>query len=244
MRQIILDTETTGIDPASGHRLIELGCLEIENRRQTGRNLHLYFNPERLIDIDAIKVHGITNERVAHEPLFGTKVDNVLEYLTGAELIIHNAAFDVGFLDAELTRTGRPERIAAICRVTDTLAMARKMFPGQKASLDALCKRFTIDNSGRVFHGALLDAQLLAEVYLQMTGGQSALGLGENAHGAGLERLAIDNPLMARLAGFAASPLPVPRASILAREAHFARRSYIMKKSGKTFVQALDWDDA
>ncbi|HLU62061.1 MAG TPA: DNA polymerase III subunit epsilon [Gammaproteobacteria bacterium] len=176
MRQIVLDTETTGLEPAEGHRIIEIGCVEIVNRRLTGDDRRWYLNPDRDIDEGAVEVHGITSDFLADKPRFRDIVDEFLEYIRGAELVIHNAPFDVGFLNHELeVHLGRSERVDVICGVLDTLQMARRMYPGQRASLDALCKRFEIDNSRREYHGALLDAQLLAEVYLAMTGGQAAL---------------------------------------------------------------------
>ena len=182
MRQIILDTETTGLDAAQDHRIIEIGCLELISRRPTGRYFHQYLNPERDIDEGALAVHGITRTRLETEPKFAQIAAQLIEFLKGAELIIHNAAFDVAFLDAEFARLpGEPVTIAALCTVVDSLALARQMHPGQRNGLDALCKRYNIDNSGRQLHGALLDAQLLGEVYLAMTGGQVALRLGESS---------------------------------------------------------------
>jgi len=177
MRQIVLDTETTGLDPQEGHRIIEIGCVELVNRRATGNDYHTYLNPERDIDAGAVAVHGLTNADLADRPLFAEVADDLLTYLQGAELIIHNAAFDVGFINHELSRSGRDATLEASCRVVDTLTMARERHPGQKNSLDALCKRYEIDNSGRALHGALLDAQLLADVYLAMTGGQTDMHL-------------------------------------------------------------------
>ena len=178
MRQIVLDTETTGLEPSQGHRIIEIGCLELMHRRATGNNFHIYLNPQREIDQGAVEVHGLTNEFLADKPLFEDVVDKMLDYLKGAELLIHNAPFDVGFLNAELNQLNRGlPCIADICEITDTLPMARKKHPGQKNSLDALCKRYEVDNSKREYHGALLDAELLAEVYLGMTGGQEAMQL-------------------------------------------------------------------
>lgn len=184
MRQIILDTETTGIDPRAGHRLIEIGAVEMINRRFTGNNYHQFINPEREIEAEAMAIHGITNERVANEPLFAEIADEFWAFIEGAELVIHNAPFDVGFIDHETQRLnkarGKPHLgpVADLCGVLDTLTMARKMHPGQRNSLDALCKRYDIDNGHRVLHGALLDAEILADVYLAMTGGQTALLLG------------------------------------------------------------------
>ena len=176
MRQIVLDTETTGLEPAAGHRVIEIGGVEIVDRRLTGRHYHQYINPQRTIDAAALEVHGIRSEFLEDKPLFADIADAFLEYINGAELIIHNAAFDVAFLDAELQRTGsRVSRVAALCEVTDSLVLARHKHPGQKNNLDALCRRYGVDNSARTLHGALLDAEILADVYLLMTGGQTAL---------------------------------------------------------------------
>ncbi|MEO7055944.1 MAG: DNA polymerase III subunit epsilon [Caldimonas sp.] len=175
MRQIVLDTETTGLSPESGDRIIEIGCVELVNRRLTGRNVHFYVNPERRNSLDAFKVHGLSDEFLADKPVFAHVVDELLAFVHEAEVIIHNAAFDVGFLDAELRRIGRPGFTGHAFRVTDSLAMARENFPGKANSLDALCKRLEVNNAGRELHGALLDAGLLAEVYIRMTRGQGAL---------------------------------------------------------------------
>ncbi len=180
MRQIVLDTETTGLEPESGHRIIEIGCVELVNRRPTGRTFHKYLNPERAIDEGALAVHGISRADLDGKPKFAEIVEELLLFISGAELVIHNAAFDVAFLDAEFARIqGRAQTVAALCRVLDTLALARSMHPGQRNNLDALCKRYSIDNSRRELHGALLDARILADVYLAMTGGQGALALAE-----------------------------------------------------------------
>jgi len=182
VRQIVLDTETTGLDHASGHRIIEIGCVEIIDRRLTRNHYHQYIRPERDIDQGAMEVHGITNEFLEDKPLFEEIADDFLEFVRGAELIIHNAPFDVGFLDAELKRMRSPAgRITSFCSVLDTLVMARQKHPGQKNNLDALCKRYVVDNSQRDLHGALLDAEILADVYLLMTGGQTTLSLGANS---------------------------------------------------------------
>jgi DNA polymerase-3 subunit epsilon len=182
MRQVVLDTETTGLEPEQGHRVIEIGCVELINRRKTGRKFHRYLRPDRLIDRAAQHVHGITDEFLATQPRFAEVVDELIEFLSGAELVIHNAAFDIAFLDAELQRLpGAKRKMADLCTVIDTLPLARQMHPGQRNSLDALCKRYDIDNSHRELHGALLDAQILLDVYLAMTGGQTALILGEVA---------------------------------------------------------------
>lgn len=189
MRQIVLDTETTGLDPRDGHRIIEIGCVEMVNRRLTGNDYHQYLQPDREIDAGAIEVHGITNEMLADKPRFVEVADDLLAYLQGAELIIHNAPFDVGFLNHEwqlLDNQARP--LGKLCKITDTLAMARQKHPGQKNTLDALCKRYDVDNSQRELHGALLDAQILADVYLAMTGGQGALSLDSSVDASGMRR--------------------------------------------------------
>jgi DNA polymerase-3 subunit epsilon len=180
MRQIVLDTETTGLEPELGHRIIEIGCIEVVNRRRTGRLFQRYLCPDREIDAGALQVHGLTQEFLKEQPRFAEIAAELMEFLRGAELIIHNAPFDVAFLDAELARLPEsPGRIGDHCLVLDTLQMARQMHPGQRNGLDALCKRYSVDNSHRELHGALLDADLLLEVYLAMTGGQGALTLGE-----------------------------------------------------------------
>ena len=179
MRQIFLDTETTGLNAEGGDRIVEIGCVEMVGRRLTGNNRHYYLNPQRPSHPDALKVHGLTDEFLADKPLFSAVVDELLSYVAGAELIIHNAAFDVGFLDKELGRCGLPGLAAQVQQVTDSLLMAREMFPGKSNSLDALCKRFEVDNSSRTLHGALLDAGLLAEVYVCMTRGQGSLVIDE-----------------------------------------------------------------
>ena len=175
MRQIFLDTETTGLSPDNGDRLIEIGCLEMVNRRMTGNHLHLYVNPERPSSEEALKVHGITDEFLADKPRFAEIAEQLIAYVAGAEVIIHNAAFDVGFLDAELKRARRDGLRTHVAKVTDSLTMAREMFPGKSNSLDALCRRLEVDNSNRTLHGALLDAGLLAEVYIRLTRGQDSL---------------------------------------------------------------------
>jgi DNA polymerase-3 subunit epsilon len=177
MRQVVLDTETTGLEVEQDHRVIEIGCVELFNRRLTGRSFHRYLNPERDIDEGALEVHGLSREKLAKEPRFAEIRLEFLDFVRDAELIIHNAAFDVAFLDAELARAG-DLGLAAICRVLDSLSLARQMHPGQRNSLDALCRRYSVDNSHRDYHGALLDARLLAEVYLAMTGGQATFVLG------------------------------------------------------------------
>lgn len=181
MRQIILDTETTGLDPSKGHRIIEIGCVELINRQLTNNNFHVYINPERAIDPGAQQVHGISNAFLADKPVFSKIFSDFLKFIDGAELIIHNAPFDVSFLNSEFITVGYKEkRLADHCSITDTLALARQMHPGQRNSLDALCKRYSIDNSHRELHGALLDSTILAQVYLAMTGGQASLFGEEN----------------------------------------------------------------
>ena len=175
MRQIFLDTETTGLDANAGDRIVEIGCIEMVGRRLTGRHLHLYFNPERPVHPEAVRVHGLTDEFLSDKPRFADHAPQVLEFLGGAEVIIHNAPFDTGFLNEELKRLGQPAVHTLVAKVTDSLAMAREMFPGKSNSLDALCRRLEVDNSHRSFHGALLDAGLLAEVYVRMTRGQDSL---------------------------------------------------------------------
>ena len=179
MRQVIFDTETTGLDPNQGHRIIEVGAIEVIGRRKTGRTFHKYFKPDREVEVGALAVHNITNEFLSTQPRFGELADELLAFLEGAELIIHNAPFDVGFLDAEFKLLKKKKVVRDICTVFDTLTLARKLHPGQRNSLDALCKRYDVDNSNRDYHGALLDAQLLLDVYLAMTGGQTKLILDE-----------------------------------------------------------------
>jgi DNA polymerase III subunit epsilon len=175
MRQIVLDTETTGLSAEGGDRIIEIGCVELVGRKLTGNNKHFYLNPERESHEDALKVHGISNEFLRDKPLFAAVADELMSYVTGAEIIIHNAAFDVAFLDKELDRIGKPPFKTYVGQVTDTLAMAKEMYPGKRNSLDALCDRLGVDNSSRTLHGALLDAELLADVYINLTRGQDAL---------------------------------------------------------------------
>ncbi|HLF31907.1 MAG TPA: DNA polymerase III subunit epsilon [Xanthomonadales bacterium] len=178
MRQVVLDTETTGLDPSEGHRVIEIGAVELLDRRLSGKNFHSYINPQREIEDGALEVHGITREFLHDKPVFTDVADDFLDFIRGAELIIHNAPFDLGFLDMELSRIEpHPGRVADFATVLDTLELARDMHPGQRNNLDALCKRYEVDNSSRTLHGALLDAEILADVYLAMTGGQSDLGL-------------------------------------------------------------------
>jgi len=182
MRQIVLDTETTGLEVEQQHRIVEIGCVELHNRRLTGRSFHRYLNPERDIDEGAQQVHGLSRAQLAKEPTFAQIEPEFLDFVRDSELIIHNAPFDIAFLNSELGRLdGAAAKITDFCRVLDTLALARQMHPGQRNSLDALCKRYSVDNSHREHHGALLDARILAEVYLAMTGGQAKFTLSEES---------------------------------------------------------------
>jgi DNA polymerase-3 subunit epsilon len=229
MRQVVLDTETTGLEPELNHRVIEIGCVELLNRRPTGRTFHRYLNPEREIDDGALAVHGIARTDLDGQPRFAEIAEELLAFIGGAELVIHNAAFDVAFLDAELARLpGEPRQLAALCQVLDTLALARELHPGQRNGLDALCKRYAIDNSARELHGALLDARILADVYLAMTGGQGALALSEAdgpAHAHARER-------PARMPLRLAVALPVPLATADEIAAHEVMLAVIAKASG------------
>ncbi len=230
MRQIVLDTETTGLDPAEGHAIIEIGAIELINRRVTNPDLfHEYLNPRRTIDAGAVEIHGITNEMLADKPVFADVAERFLEVIQGAELLIHNAPFDVGFLNAEIRRvweSGRTlpvRQIEECCRIVDTLQLARQMHPGQKNSLDALCKRYGIDNSHRIQHGARLDAVILADVYLAMTGGQTML-FGDTVES--FEPLALDTE------GWAAGEPLVIRASAEELAAHEECLAHIDRKTG------------
>jgi DNA polymerase III subunit epsilon len=228
MRQVVLDTETTGLEPELNHRVIEIGCVELVNRRASGRNFHRYLNPEREIDDGALAVHGISRADLDGQPRFAEVAEELLAFIAGAELIIHNAAFDVAFLDAELARLpGERRQVAALCQVLDTLALARELHPGQRNSLDALCKRYEVDNSARELHGALLDARILADVYLAMTGGQSVLALVESPSAAqGAAAHSSRAPLRT------AVPLLVIRPSAAELEAHAVMLAVIAKASG------------
>lgn len=225
-RQIILDTETTGINPKEGHRIIEIGCVELINRRFTGNNFHVYINPEREIEAEAIAVHGITNERLAHEPKFRDIAKSFFDYIHGAELVIHNAAFDVGFIDHEfsLLKPTLPV-VAEYCTVVDTLKLARELHPGQKNNLDALCRRYDINNSHRTLHGALLDAEILADVYLLMTGGQVSLNLAAEEQ---REQEDLHTPVQLQRS----AKLAVIYADKDELSAHEARLDLVMKKGG------------
>lgn len=234
MRQVVLDTETTGLEVEEGHRVIEIGCIELLNRRRTNRTLHYYLQPDRGIDPGATEVHGISAEMLVGKPRFADIASEFLGFVSGAELVIHNAAFDVGFLDAELRRAGAtPSCVESCCKVVDSLTLARRLHPGQRNSLDALCKRYSIDNSGREHHGALLDAQLLADVYLAMTGGQAALSLDPQAAAAGLEGVA-------RAFSRDGLTLPVIRASAEEMAEHERHLDLIDRMSGgKTLWRRL-----
>lgn len=227
-RQIILDTETTGLEVEQGHRVIEIGCVELKNRRLTANNFHHYINPRREVDPGAQQVHGLSNEFLAGKPLFTDIANQLWDYLKGAELVIHNAPFDIGFLNREFALAGFSQRLDEVCTITDTVSMARRLHPGQKANLDALCKRYNVDNSNRDLHGALLDARLLADVYLAMTGGQSRLTLDSAETGAAPRQSRLDELLPARQ-----DALRVVRATDEERAAHLARLEAIRKKAGK-----------
>jgi DNA polymerase III subunit epsilon len=189
VRQVVLDTETTGLEPEQGHRIIEIGCVELLNRRPSGRSYHQYINPQRNLDPGAVDVHGLTADFLADKPIFSEIVEDFVEFASGAELVIHNAPFDIGFINHEFKMLQPPrEGIESLCTVLDSLVLARKQHPGQRNSLDALCKRYAVDNSRRELHGALLDAQLLAEVYLAITGGQATLSLGNKKNRSGRRR--------------------------------------------------------
>lgn len=233
MRQIFLDTETTGLSPENGDRVIEIGCIEMDSRRLTGRHLHFYLNPERKNSEDAVKVHGLTDEFLADKPLFRHVVEEFIEFVRDAEIIIHNAGFDIGFLNEELRRCERPKFSTHVSGVVDTLTMAREMFPGKSNSLDALCKRLEVDNTNRTLHGALIDANLLAEVYIRLTRGQDSLVMDvveEQGAGGSVENLVVD------LSAFA---LPVIAASGAELEAHERVLGEIDKASGgKTIWRA------
>ena len=228
MRQIVLDTETTGLEPELGHRIIEVGCVEIVNRRVSGRTFHRYLNPERAIDEGAMAVHGIKRADLDDKPKFAEVAEELIGFIADAELVIHNAAFDVAFLDAELARLpGVGRTVATLCRVLDTLALARSMHPGQRNNLDALCKRYDVDNSHRDLHGALLDAQILADVYLAMTGGQVGLALSESTTAANAENDGAVHALVRT-----ALPLCIVMATEEEAQAHESMLTIIAKASG------------
>ena len=233
MRQIVLDTETTGLE-AQDHRIIEIGCIEILDRRITRNSFHTYINPEREVDAGALEVHGIDNRFLKDKPRFAAVVDEFLEFVRGAELVIHNAAFDVGFVDEELKRVSSTVKsIRDICGILDTLELARRQHPGQKNSLDALCKRYSVDNSGREYHGALLDAQLLAEVYLAMTGGQAALVLDTAAESRGFGKGSAKRLVRGEL------PLKVLHATAEESAAHEAKLQEVAKVAGAPAIWSV-----
>lgn len=233
MRQVVLDTETTGLEADLGHRIIEIGCIELSARRRTGRTFHRYLSPERAIDSASLRVHGISGEFLAAQPRFADIADELLAFIGDAELVVHNAAFDLTFLDAEFARLGAPERrVSASVRVLDTLMLARTLHPGQRNGLDALCRRYGVDNSRRDLHGALLDAELLLDVYLAMTGGQGALTLETSATG----RAAVD---AVRRTERPPDPLPVFRASEAEVAAHEKMLEILDRISGGRTVWRL-----
>jgi DNA polymerase III subunit epsilon len=234
MRQVVLDTETTGLEPELNHRVIEIGCVELVNRRRTGRTFHRYLNPEREIDDGALAVHGIARTDLDGQPRFAEIAEELLTFIGGAELVIHNAAFDIAFLDAELGRLpGEPRQVAGLCQVLDSLALARELHPGQRNSLDALCKRYGVDNSHRELHGALLDARILADVFLAMTGGQSLLALDE-----AVERAADSRDILLPMVR-PVEPLIVVRASADEIAEHAELLALIAKSSGGRCVWNL-----
>ncbi len=232
MRQIILDTETTGLEHTDGHKIIEIGCVELINRQLTTNNYHQYINPDREIDQGAIEVHGISNEYLADKPRFPQIMQDFVNYVDGAELIIHNAPFDVGFINAELRWAGYPGQIEDHCTILDSLAMARKMYPGQRNSLDALCKRLEINNAHRTLHGALLDSEILADVYLLMTGGQTDLMLISESELS--EQGDLGNHKLARDR--------VPGVIIKATEAELSEHSNWLKKLASDCAEGCVWE--
>lgn len=232
LRQIVLDTETTGIGPEHGHKIIEIGCVELIDRRLTGNHFHTYLNPQRPVDEGAFRVHGISTEFLQDKPLFKDVVEVFWRYIDGAELIIHNAPFDVGFLNAELSNATWSSAIHEVCRIIDTLVLAREKHPGQRNNLDALCKRYDIDNSNRQLHGALLDAEILAHVYLAMTGGQAQLFLDADINTGNLQAPIMVNhtPLTST------SPVYLASEEELAKHLEFV--AFLQKKSGLNY-----WED-
>jgi len=237
MRQIVLDTETTGLETSQDHRIIEIGCVELVNRKLTGRHYHQYINPQRNVDEGAMQVHGISDEFLTDKPLFENVVDEFLQFVGDSELVIHNAPFDVGFIDHELSKlVKQPKSITDLCQIVDTLALARNKHPGQRNNLDALCKRYAVDNSQRDLHGALLDAEILADVYLVMTGGQVNLNINDQgssdkgavAGASGIRRLSADR-----------SPLKVIKASDAELASHNKKLEAIKSASGQCVWQDL-----
>jgi DNA polymerase-3 subunit epsilon len=230
MRQIVLDTETTGLETSQDHRIIEIGCVELVNRKLTGKHYHQYINPQRKVDEGAMQVHGITHEFLEDKPLFENIIDDFLAFVGDSELVIHNAPFDVGFIDHELSKLSKqPKSITNLCNVLDTLALARNKHPGQRNNLDALCKRYMVDNSQRDLHGALLDAEILADVYLVMTGGQVNLNI--NNQSGSDEAASSSNSSIRRLASDR-SPLKVIKASDAELASHNKKLETIKSASG------------
>jgi DNA polymerase-3 subunit epsilon len=227
MRQIFFDTETTGLEADKGDRIIEIGCVEMINRQLTGNNLHLYINPERASHEDALKVHGLTEAFLSDKPKFAEIVDQLLAFLAGAELVIHNAPFDIGFVNAELKRLKRGVLTDHVAGVRDTLLMARDLYPGKANSLDALCRRLEVDNTKRVLHGALLDAELLADVYIRLTRGQDALLMDEHGDSGGG-----DGHTLVEAVDLSRFDLPVLRASDAEAAAHTAMLADLDKAAG------------
>lgn len=231
MRQIVFDTETTGIEISAGNRVLEIGCVEIIDRQITGKTWHRYINPQRDSEPDALKVHGLTSEFLADKPLFSDIAEEFIEFIKGAELIAHNASFDIDHLNNELMLDGnRFGRIEDHCQVTDTLAMARSKYPGSRVTLDALCRRFEVDNSGRDLHGALIDSDLLAQVYLLMTGGQKGLEFGDDGDGSGIRIAEKIRKVDAALV------LPTLSLTDNERQAHEEYLQLLSKKSGKESI--------
>lgn len=236
MRQVVLDTETTGLEPEAGHRIIEIGCIELVNRRATSNHFHRYINPERSVEAGALSVHGIEDEFLAKQPRFADIAQDFVEFVRGAELIIHNADFDVEFINHELKRlAGLPHEIRGCCQVLDTLALARRMHPGQRNTLDALAKRYGVDTSKRELHGALLDARILAEVYLAMTGGQVSLLL--DAEEAAAD---VSHGLVIRAVNREGLTLAVQLASADEERAHEAMLASIAKQSGRPTLWQIE----
>ena len=231
MRQIFFDTETTGLEAERGDRIIEIGCVEMVNRQLTGNNLHLYINPERASHEDALRVHGLTEAFLSDKPKFAEVVDQLLAFLAGAELVIHNAPFDIGFVNAELKRLKRGVLTDHVASVRDTLLMARDLFPGKANSLDALCRRLEVDNTKRVLHGALLDAELLADVYIRLTRGQDALLMDDHGDATGLDEAVVEAVDLSRF------ELPVPRAS----EAEVAAHAKLLLDLDKAAGGSCKW---
>ena len=241
MRQIVLDTETTGLEISDGHRIIEIGCVELINRRLTGNNFHVYLQPDRKSDPGAVEVHGITDEFLADKPRFADVVDEFMAYIDGSELVIHNAPFDIGFMNHELNILNKVmgtqwQPSEHYCSVLDTLVMARKMHPGKRVNLDALCRMYTIDNSQRTLHGALLDAEILADVYLMMTGGQADLILAEDS--AASQEQGDDLQILQNMNADRA-PLPVVRATDEELAVHEEYLGKVRKASGSCIWDSM-----